>query len=399
MPETSFARRVLVSVTGMTPQVVTETLYSLLKNEGVYPTEIHLITTDLGRNRAIRDLLDPQTGQFIAFCRDYNLLGRIRFDYSMIHVIEDEAGEAIPDIRTPAENTRAADLIVRLVQGFCSDEKAAVYVSLAGGRKTMSFFAGYALSLFGRTQDRLSHVLVSAPYENNRDFFYPSQTPREIYTIQGEPLDAAKAEIALADIPFVRLRNGLSDSLVLGQTSYSQAVRDAQQLIAPPTQIRFDLTGKVKRRIICAGQIVELMPSHAAVYVWMCLRVIQGRGTYCSSENAADVCAEYLPVYEEVCNYEEREAGAGRTRVVGKYSHEDKGKTLKNADDFLQYFRERVSRINRDLQHTLGKVLAEPYLIKSDGKRHPTTYALNVAPEAITLPGGTFARLLERQNR
>lgn len=397
MPETSFARRVLVSVTGMTPQVVTETLYSLLKNEGVYPTEIHLITTDLGRNRAIRDLLDPQTGQFIAFCRDYNLLGKIRFDYSMIHVIEDEAGEAIPDIRTPAENTRAADLIVRTIQGFCSDEKAAVYVSLAGGRKTMSFFAGYALSLFGRTQDRLSHVLVSAPYENNRDFFYPSQTPREIYTIQGEPLDAAKAGIALADIPFVRLRNGLSDSLVLGQTSYSQAVRDAQQLIAPPTQIRFELGGKVKR-IICAGQTVELPPSHAAVYLWMCLRASQGRGTYCSSEDASEARAEYLPVYEAVCSYEESEPEAGRTRVVGKYSQEDKDKTLRDADDFLQYFRERMSRTNRALQRTLGKVLAEPYLIKSDGKRHPTTYVLDVAPEAITLPGGTFARLLDQQS-
>ena len=30
----------------------------------------------------------------------------------------------------------------------------------------MGFYLGYALSLYGRTQDRLSHVLVSSPYES-----------------------------------------------------------------------------------------------------------------------------------------------------------------------------------------------------------------------------------------
>lgn len=63
-------RRILVSVTGMTPQVVTETLYALVTQDHAVPTEIHLITTANGRNRALRDLLDSQTGQFHAFCRD-----------------------------------------------------------------------------------------------------------------------------------------------------------------------------------------------------------------------------------------------------------------------------------------------------------------------------------------
>ena len=37
----------------------------------------------------------------------------------------------------------------------------------------MGFYVGYALSLFGRAQDRLSHVLVPPPYESRKDFFYP----------------------------------------------------------------------------------------------------------------------------------------------------------------------------------------------------------------------------------
>jgi CRISPR-associated protein (TIGR02584 family) len=48
-----------------------------------------------------------------------------------------------------------------------------LHVSIAGGRKSMGFFAGYAFSLFGRTQDRLSHVLVNDPFESFPDFYFP----------------------------------------------------------------------------------------------------------------------------------------------------------------------------------------------------------------------------------
>ena len=76
----------------------------------------------------------------------------------------------------------------------------------------MSFFIGYALSLFGREQDSLSHVLVSEPFENNRDFFYPSQSPKTIFSPAGEPLDVSTAKVMLADIPLIRLRSGLPDA-------------------------------------------------------------------------------------------------------------------------------------------------------------------------------------------
>lgn len=65
----------------------------------------------------------------------------------------------------------AADAIVELVRRCTQDDQTALHVSIAGGRKTMGFFMGYALSLYGRPQDRLSHVLVSAPFESNHDFY------------------------------------------------------------------------------------------------------------------------------------------------------------------------------------------------------------------------------------
>ena len=214
-----FKRRVLVSVTGLSPQVVTETLYSLVTEQQFVPTEIILLTTVNGRNRAVRDLLDPVDGKFPAFCREYGLGGRIAFSAESIHVISDVQGRALKDIRTPEDNVCAADMISSVIGALCADSDAALHVSIAGGRKTMGFFLGYALSIFGREQDRLSHVLVSEPYENNRDFFYPTQTPREIYNADGSPLDAAKAKVSLAEIPFIRLRAGLLRQATCGRLS------------------------------------------------------------------------------------------------------------------------------------------------------------------------------------
>ena len=363
-----YDKQILVSVTGLTPQVVTETLYALLVNEHEVPTEIHLITTTNGRNRALRDLLDSQSGQFHAFCREYDLVGRIHFDASMIHVIEDGKGNGIPDIRTPEENTRAADLIVRLMQQFCSDENAAVCVSLAGGRKTMGFFIGYALSLFGRVQDRLTHVLVSEPYENNRDFFYPTQFPREIFNQLGEPLDAAAAKIMMADIPFVRLREGLPDNLLRGEAGYSEAVRAAQQRIVPPVGVSFDVDGC---NVFCGNVPVHMSPASFAVYLWMSRRAFKGQPPL--RPGSAEDRDEYLKVYGS---------------VVGRNSgdYDNAVKALEDPDELLQYFREKRTSAHKALKKTVGSFTAKAYEIQSHKKAGRTDYFLTLEPGQIQLP-------------
>ena len=41
----TYNKRILLSVTGMSPAVVTETLYALVTEKGFIPTEIRVITT------------------------------------------------------------------------------------------------------------------------------------------------------------------------------------------------------------------------------------------------------------------------------------------------------------------------------------------------------------------
>jgi CRISPR-associated protein (TIGR02584 family) len=83
--------------------------------------------------------------------------------------VRDAQGQPLADIRSVADSHQAADQITKRVRALSADPDCALHVSIAGGRKTMGYYAGYALSLFGRRQDRLSPGLVSEPFESNLD--------------------------------------------------------------------------------------------------------------------------------------------------------------------------------------------------------------------------------------
>lgn len=365
MTPTDFPRRILLAVTGRSPQIVTETLYSLVNEQHFVPTEIHLITTTLGRNLAERGLLDQRDGQFHAFCHEYGLTGKIHFDSSFIHMICDENGTPLPDIRTPEENSRAADEIARVVQELCSDEMAALHVSIAGGRKSMGFFLGYALSLFARPQDRLSHVLVSEPFESNREFFFPSRMPKELVATGGHKLDASTARVMLADIPLVRLRSGIPQELLVGRTSYSAAVAAAQAGITPMIELAFNLP---QREILCAGQAVKLQPMVFAMIIWLARLRVAGRMVRPGTDADA---AEFLAVYREVV-------------TPWSLDYQNAERSLRREEDFLPKFQELCSKLKSRLQRKLGP-LAGPYLVEALGKPTKTRYQLALSPDLIRL--------------
>jgi CRISPR-associated protein (TIGR02584 family) len=365
MKPEQFPRRVLLAVTGMSPQVVTETLYALVVDQGFVPTEIRLITTQLGRNRVENDLLDPQRGHFHAFCREYDLVGKIQFDASCITVIQDGAGKALPDIRTPDENKLAADEIARVVQSLCQDEMAALHVSIAGGRKSMGFFLGYALSLFARPQDRLSHVLVSEPFENHREFFYPARTTSMLVRADGQKVDSSQAKVMLADIPVVRLRAGLPDALLQGETSYSVAVHAAQAGISPEISLEFDIP---ERTVICGGVRVKLAPILFAMMLW--LAELRLSFNYLDPNHEGSARA-FLDVYR---------------RVVGDSADYDNAQEyfLHKDADVLKRFQEFNSRIKDKLKGRLGD-LARAYYMERIGRGRELRYQLVIDPQFIKL--------------
>lgn len=236
-------RNILLCVAGMTPQVITETLYVLMVEREERVDEIRVITTldgrdkimtgiSNGRGRAEESLLHPQAGQFYAFCRDFHIDPRsIRFDEKSIALLHTRDHLTLPDIRTPEENELAGDTICDIVRELAKDDDIRIHASAAGGRKTMSIYLTAAMQLFGRVQDTLSHVLVNEDFEGNTAFYYPPPEPVTIKTRDGREVSTADARIYLAPIPFIRLRGARSEWLREGERRYGDFVRQAQDYL------------------------------------------------------------------------------------------------------------------------------------------------------------------------
>jgi len=363
-----FQRRILLAVTGLTPQVVTETLYALAvrRRPAFIPTEIQLLTTAEGAERARLSLLSADPGWFHRLLKDY-ALPQIAFSREQIRILRDDTGDPLDDIRTLAGNQRAADSITEIVRTLTADPDTALHVSIAGGRKTMGYYLGYALSLFGRPQDRLSHVLVSEPFESSWDFFYPTPYNRVITTRDNKLADTANAEVTLAEIPFVRLREGLPDRLLAGKASFGQTVVAAQRALEPP-QLVVDLA---ERCIHAGGERVELTPAALAFYGMMARRKLAG--LHAARWDTEGIDRQYLAEYR---------------RIVGPMSGELERAEAALADGMTQeYFEQRKSRTNAALEKVLGQPLAAPYLIQGDGRKPHTRFGLRIAVGAIRFVG------------
>jgi CRISPR-associated protein (TIGR02584 family) len=370
---TATPRRVLLAVTGLSPQVVTETVYALWQHApALVPTEVYLITTVRGAEHARLNLLSPSIGWFERLCREY-ALPPIRFLPEHILVIPGTDGRALEDIRTPADNVCAADFITEQVRRFTAADDCALHVSIAGGRKTMGYFVGYALSLFGRSQDRLSHVLVSAPYESHRDFYYPSPTERPIHVNQGGKdlaYDCRAAQVDLAWIPFVRLASAQHQPLVAGRARFSDCVSAVQEALAE-RELVIDLT---TRTIRAGGQTIRLAPTELAFLSWFARRAKDGLPPLPG-----------IPIPEE-----DTEQRGLRYRVpfVAELKRIDPlldegGKTMKAISYRMSpdYFNTKNSKLNKALKDKLGALAARPYLVLQEGEG--AGYALALPPAAI----------------
>ena len=353
----------------MSPQVVTETIYALavVGSPAFVPTEVRLVTTQRGAELAVETLLDACDGWFHRLRSDYDLPA-IDFDAGRIHVLKDAAGGGMDDIRTPADNTAAADAITQLLCELTRDETSALHVSIAGGRKTMGFYLGYALSLYGRRQDRLSHVLVSPPYESLREFFYPTPGSALIRPAHGlgEAIDARDGKVALAEIPFVRLREGLPQDLQEGKIRYHDAVEAAQRAIGP-VELVIELAA---RRVRAGGRIVKLPPVQLAFLAWLARRQNEGAGWLaCPVEDIPE--REYATAFL-------REYDA----VVGPMgARERTAKRLRKGMD-EEFFRQTKSRLHRCLK-VLGSREAAIYRVSDRIEARRTVYGLDIPPSAI----------------
>jgi len=235
------SKTLLLAVTGATPQVVTETLYAIHKQGLEWPDAIEIITTSIGKEQARLNLLTD--GKLQALCDEYDLV-MPHFTEDCIKVIPDAHGNEVTDAKTLEDQEALADFIVARVAEHTNGKHAndtRIHASIAGGRKTMTFFLGYAMSIFGRDFDRLSHVLVTEQFEANPNFYFPTKNSKTIYGRDNISLDCSKAEVMLAEIPMISQRM-INPKMVdeFHKFTYNQIV-NAIQLVNRPEQVKLEL--------------------------------------------------------------------------------------------------------------------------------------------------------------
>lgn len=312
---------ILICVAGATPQIVTETIYALSRNiPPVFVKELYVITTSYGK-QLITDTLIKQDilKQLI---EEYKLPG-ISFTEDCLIVIKNSHGIPLQDIRNNEENEVAGDIITGFIKEKARDVTTRLHCSIAGGRKTMGFYLGGALQLFGRPWDKLYHVLVSPEFESNPNFFYPPRRPTLITCRMPDGTEkktsTGMAGVQLAELPFIRLK----EKLHLGSNSFRELVCQGQEgidtaLVQEPLRVNLR-----DRALEIGDRTVYFTPIELSLYIIL----MEQKLHHCPRPERKH-CLECVDCYTSIGHLMGREALnafiACYTRIFGKDSWKDR---------------------------------------------------------------------------
>ncbi len=331
---------VLFAVTGMSPAIITETVWALAHEKPpIIPDRIVVVTTAAGRaaiqrelfevgtdRRAVRsDKPEPAARPAVAPYRTCiwdqlcsalapkirvhpcPSVAKLRFgttaDDIRVFTRADARGRSLEleDIRTPADNEAAADFLLDQLRPFTENPDIRLICSLAGGRKTMGALLYACLSLIGRETDRLTHVLVNEPFDDPRlqpRFYFPTTPPTahrlETRNSKLEIRKSSAAKIDLADVPFVPLRNLFPRELGRMPGRFMNLVRQYRSVVAQlsqPPRLEVDPEEKIVR---VDRRPVPLPATAIALLDFLARRARNGQPPYLRYGEAVDDFKSFL---------------------------------------------------------------------------------------------------------
>jgi CRISPR-associated protein (TIGR02584 family) len=196
---------ILFAVVGKTPAVLTETLYALCVKEGIPIHEIEVIMTQSGKDLLRENgFFDRSSNPINKLFKDYKLTEKKKFDLPIFNEarVRIPAGLRKNDINSDENNYLMEAEITRRMRFLTSrNENYTVYASLSGGRKTMAAYMNLAMTVLGRKEDKLFHVLYEGPGGTTpKGWWYPSTKVK-----------AEKNWINLFHVPFMHLREHLEN--------------------------------------------------------------------------------------------------------------------------------------------------------------------------------------------
>jgi len=376
-------REILIYVAGITPQIITETLYALHhKKPSIHPDEIFIITTITGKAKIEKSLLSE--GKLEAFYKEYG----IKPVFPNILLISNKRGDSLDDIKTDEDNEDVGNFIAMLIREKTKQKGTRLHCSIAGGRKTMSFYLGAALSLFGRPQDKLYHVLVTPEFESHPDFYWKPKKNTNLIVKDREGkiikrLNTKDADIYLAELSFIRIGNKF---MLSGKKGFRELVLEGQKEI-DTASAQLPLKVSIKERAIKIGEnSIEMVPVQLVVYIAFLSRKLK-QCIHPKKPNCIN-CTDCFPLIkggditvDEMADWYKKIYGQ-KTYKDEEFSERWEGK---NIDDYL---RQNISKINRRIrEHLNDEALSSFYTITPVGKYGGKKYGIKVDKKKIVIEG------------
>jgi len=388
-------KNVLVMPVGMTPQVVTETIYwyGVVSTEKIEFDELQLITTRPGAD-LVREKLCGEGGALASLGREYRIAVPTLGEENICVL---GGMSPLPDIRSGADNDVMADEMTALVRKLCADRERRIFFSVAGGRKTMGTYLALLATFFGREEqgDRLSHVLVSPEFERplvddeGRSFFYPPRQARNYHPIHdvNQQISSAACRIDLAEIPIVFLGRFVKANK---RNKFNEVVEDLRRNIGR-SQEQPEVLVKVQEGILVIdGKAVhDLAPGQFALYAGVLWGRKLGLGADAGEPGQLshgdwfrqpEFVLAYLEIYDKV------------RPLAGKVADELQIIDYPDVDGDWAYskFAELRTRINDELALS-GVPGLSNLMLQNTGVSGTPRYGVKLAPEKIRFdwPGDT----------
>jgi len=304
-PFAASEKTVLLAVTGMSPAVLTETVWTLAHGaEPVIPDKVVAVTTRAGKKKLQEELLSPRpdySGHTVWMAlsaslhkKGHNTENKLQFGDTNEHIRvftrNTPTGPAELDtVTTDEENMAAADFLLDCVRAIVSTENTRLVASIAGGYKTMSALLYACVSLIGHDGDRITHVLVQDPFDKQLSpgFYYPAQ-PAKILDFKGRKIRASDAVISLADVPFVPFRKLFSENFDAHPRSFTELVdfckESVDSIAAKDIRLKFD---RLARTLAVNGEPLRLSPSECMVIDFF-IHSLKNKAVFSGYKSAVD---------------------------------------------------------------------------------------------------------------
>lgn len=346
-------KNILICVSGLTPQIVTETLFCLAVKEKTPIDEIYVLTTKRGREVILGKDSHPVTpktslkNEIDNLCNKYKIKKPLFAENDNHIIVAKEESIELPDIRTDKDNILFPNKVCEFIRDKSSDPNSTLYCSITGGRKSMSVHLANALSIFAREQDKLLHVLTKEEHEFKG--FYP--------------MNKKEAEdLELSEIPFVRLRSILAADVKqekLLKLNFDEIVKHTQsqlKVLAPSNKLILDIE---RRELSFGSERISLEPMEFLFYYFFVDSKERGEGNISISEFSSDKTKEKF--YEYLSEF-----------YPMRYIDEKKW-SKKKFDD--KYFLQRKSKVNKKIEKLIDDPdIANIFIIDVNRKWGSSTY-------------------------